>query len=481
MLQTKPKKIITKEGALAELCKRSLYRFTREFLSEIEPAADNYVWNWHIKYLCDQLQELVFAYRDDKSTYHLNLNISPGATKSTIFSRISTAWIWTVFPQATVINVTRDSNNVKNFSLKCKELITSQKYKKLFPEVEIKKEPDSMFYFENTIGGVRYGLTTSSSGSTGKHADFIIFDDIYAYKDLESPATITSLQTSIEGYLSRFKNKEKGVLINVMQRLGIDDPTAFLFTGYKDIKPKLKNYKNICLPAVLNEMLDPLELKNNYVDGLLDPVRLNKKILEQEKVKYGYKYDAQFDQNPVMNQEGLMYPVIPYYNYDTPEGINYTFTDVADTGDDYLCTWFCKLTESGVYIYDAIYTKEGSGVTIPILKQRLKNNNSAVNWIEVNNQGSVFISQLRDEVPSIDGKFETSNKTTRIFSYRHLLDFVHFKETGSYEYLKAIEHLRHLPKLIPNNGKGMDIDSADALTAMLRYFYYNFPQYFTIS
>ncbi len=480
MLQTKPKKIITKEGALAELCKRSLYRFFKEFLPVIEPSADTYVWGKHIEYLCNEAQILIFKYINGEPTYHLNINICPGATKSTIFSRILTAWTWTVFPEATTINVSRDSNNVKEFALKSKEIIKSEKYKRLFPYVQMKKEPDSMFYFENTLNGRRYGLTTKSSGSTGKHADFHVYDDIYAYTDTISNTTIESLESSVEGYLSRFKDKERGVVINVMQRLDVKDPTAFLFKGYQEKKPKLKNYKNICLPAILSDLVEPEEAKELYTDGYLDPIRLHQNILDQEKLKYGYKYDAQFLQKPYLDKKGLMYPELTYFNTDMPEGSNFSFTDVADTGDDFLCTWFVKATNDRLLVYDAIYTKAGSGVTIPLMAEKMNRNKCVINWIESNNQGSVFVSQLSEKVANIQGVYETSNKITRIMHHSHLVTFLEFKETGSSEYLRAIDDLKHMPRMVKNKGAGMDIDSADALTALIRYFYNNYPQYFII-
>lgn len=481
MLQTQPKTFkITKEGALAELCKRSCYRFFREFIEIIEPSADKYVWNWHIKYLCDQLQALVFIYKNGGDTYNLNINICPGATKSTLFSRIATPWIWTVMPEATTINVSRDTNNVKEFALKSKDIVKSEKYRKLFPYVKIKSEPDSMFYYENDLNGRRYGLTTKSSGSTGKHADFIFLDDAYAYNDLESAATVTSLETSLEGYLSRFKDKSKGVVINVMQRLGTNDATAFLFTGYIDSPPKLKNYKNICLPAINNDMVSPQELKENYIDGLLDPVRLNNDILEQEKLKYGYKYDAQFNQDPILNKEGLMYKELTYYEHDTPEGTTFSFTDPADRGDDYLCSFYVRVTDTDIYVYDAIYTKDDSGVTIPRLADKMNFEKCVVNWIETNSIGSVFVSQLQDKVTNIDGRFETRNKTARIMHYSHLIEFIKFKSTGSNEYMKAIQHLKKVPRTMPNSGKGLDVDSADVVTSIIRYFYTNYPHYFVV-
>ena len=301
---------------------------------------------------------------------------------------------------------------------------------------------------------------------------------IYSYIDLDSPVTVTSLEASIEGYLSRFKNKEKGSVINVMQRLGVNDPTSFLFTGTSQTKPKLKNFKNICLPAKLNDKTEPIEIRDKYIDGYLDPIRLNQNILDNEKIKYGNKYEAQYDQKPFMNKDGLMYKDLKYFEGALPKGATYSFTDPADKGDDYLCTFFARVTNSKIIVYDAIYTKADHTETIPRLTQKLNNENCVVNWVESNSIGAVFVSQLQNKVPNIQGRFESTNKVSRILHYSHLVEFIEFKETGTTEYMLALEHIRYTPRNILNGGKGMDIDSADALTALLRYFYANFPHYF---
>jgi len=65
---------------IREITKRSFYRFVQEFWHTIiseEPS-----WNWHIKYLCDELQivaERVFA--KQPKAYDVLINISPGTTK----------------------------------------------------------------------------------------------------------------------------------------------------------------------------------------------------------------------------------------------------------------------------------------------------------------------------------------------------------------------------------------------------------------
>jgi PBSX family phage terminase large subunit len=200
------------------------------------------------------------------------------------------------------------------------------------------------------------------------------------------------------------------------------------------------------------------------------------KLLKLDRDLYGHKAIGQWQDNP----EGLLYPEIKYFSHELPQGANFSFTDVADTGDDYLCTWFVRATETNLYVYDAIYTLDGSGITIPLMADKMNLNKCVINWIESNNQGSVFVSQLQNKVANVQGVYENTNKPFRMNHHAHLMNFLQFKETGSKEYLLAIEHLRAVPKVIKNGCKGMDIDSADALTALIRYFYNNYPQYFII-
>jgi predicted phage terminase large subunit-like protein len=53
------------------------------------------------------------------------------------------------------------------------------------------------------------------------------------------------------------------------------------------------------LPAELSENVKPNELKDRYVEGLLDPVRLNQEIIEEAKIDLGSReYSGQYGQTP---------------------------------------------------------------------------------------------------------------------------------------------------------------------------------------
>ena len=91
--------------------------------------------------------------------------------------------------------------------------------------------------------------------------------------------------------------------IMIMQRLHQDDPTGDWLANAKE-----GSYKHICLPADCSEgqLVLPEEIKENYVDGLFDPVRLPKDLLEQRRKWMGeYGYACQYDQHPIPRSGGM--------------------------------------------------------------------------------------------------------------------------------------------------------------------------------
>src|SRR5690606_37320521 len=65
------------------------------------------------------------------------------------------------------------------------------------------------------------------------------------------------------------------------------------------IRRKKGRLRHICLPGELSDNVKPIELRERYVDGLLDPVRLNRASLEKSKSDLGsYGYAGQILQKP---------------------------------------------------------------------------------------------------------------------------------------------------------------------------------------
>lgn len=457
---------------------------------------DQYVHNWHIEYMCDEIQLVVDKYVLDRKPhisndkwYHgiteeikknLLFNIPPGTSKSTITSRMLPAWIWSIDSSKTVMTNTVSASNANEFSSKSKDIIQSDKFKAYFPEVLIRRDVSAKTFYQTEKGGVRYSFSTNGS-VTGKHASILIDDDRMDVGIADSPAERKRAINQFKGYQTRKKDKAKTPYILVEQRLSNKDTTAHCLSVFKD------ECRHVCLPAEnVYKNIEPKDIENFYIDGLLDPLRLSRDILKSTKMGLNDEskpisdiaYNIQFNQASE-TADGLMYGKLNKVQHlpANREGVmRYTFTDVADSGADYLCTWFFEVNQGKIYVFDAIFTQEGSKITPGKIKSKTEFHQTHVNKIEVNNQGSVFITIMQGLGVNVSGYYSEGNKDLRISAYAQFVSYLNFVEPGTQpyhtpEYAQAVKHVAAYPKA----GKADDghDDAEDALTEGMRYLYTN--------
>ena len=284
---------------IAEKCKRSFYYFMQEFWSVIIP--DEAVYNWHIEYLCNELQKIVekVAKRESKD-YDAIINIPPGTTKSTIATVMLPAWAWTIDPRIRNLTASYSASLSTDHALKSRDIINSDKYQRLFPELTIKKDQNNKTHYKNNYGGERYA--TSVTGTvTGFHAHLIIVDDPLNPKGASSEADRTTANQFMDVTLSTRKvDKSVTPTILVMQRLHQKDCTG------NWLEKKGKKIKHICLPGEISKDVKPIELKEKYINGLLDAKRLNKSDLNELQINLGsYGYAGQIMQTPTPLDGGI--------------------------------------------------------------------------------------------------------------------------------------------------------------------------------
>jgi len=276
---------------ISTLCRQSFYDFVLEFWETI--VNEPFVNNWHIKYLCDELQtvaERVFL--GVSKEYDLVINIPPGTTKSTLTSILFNAWCWTRMSNAGFIGSSYTHDLAIQMSRKTRVVVKSAKYMTCFPDVKITFDQDAKGHFINTKGGARMSVGIGGD-ITGRHADFIIIDDPLNPKGARSELDTIAANTFINETLwSRKKNKDVTPMILIMQRLSENDPTGMMVKEWRNIK-------HICMPATLEGEVHPPELKKYYVNGFLDPKRLTEKTLQEAKDKGEYFYAGQMMQSPI--------------------------------------------------------------------------------------------------------------------------------------------------------------------------------------
>jgi predicted phage terminase large subunit-like protein len=213
-------------------------------------------------------------------------------SKSTITSILFNAWVWTNMPGAGFIGSSYTHSLAVEMSRKTRTVVKHEKYRKCFPDIKITYDQDAKGHFINTKGGAR--MCAGVDGDiVGRHADFIIIDDPLNPKGARSELDTINANVFINETLwSRKKNKAVTPMILIMQRLSENDPTGMMMKEWKNIK-------HIALPATTEGEIKPPELKEHYVDGLLDPRRLTKKTLDEAHQKGEYFYSGQMMQSPI--------------------------------------------------------------------------------------------------------------------------------------------------------------------------------------
>lgn len=281
-------------SVVAEECRKSFFYFLQTFWGVI--IAEEPIYNWHIEYLCNELEKLAVSIKNrEPKPYDLIINIPPGTTKSTIVTIMFPAWLWILDPTLRIITNSYSGGLSIEHATKSKDIIKSDKYQKLFPDIAIRRDKSGKQHYENTDGGFRYATSTGST-ITGFHAHVIINDDPVNPKQANSETLRLSANEHIKTLSSRKVDKANTPMITVMQRLHENDVTGV------ELKKKSESIRHICLPAELSSIVKPIELQENYVDGFLDPKRLSREALEEAKLDLGsLQYSGQYEQNPVID------------------------------------------------------------------------------------------------------------------------------------------------------------------------------------
>lgn len=267
---------------MRSVCRESFVDFCKNFWHTVVP--EKLIWNWHMELICNELQiaaERVFA--GMAKEYDLVVNVAPGSSKSTIASILFPAWCWTRMPSFRFIGASYAHNLAMDLSRKNRDVILSEEYQKCFPDIQLREDQSAKSYFVNTKGGARY--TTGSLGMiTGMHSHWIGIDDPINPKEALSEQVMYQINNWIKETLSSRKvDRRITVTSLIMQRLHQEDPTAQAL--------KKKRIRHICIPAELTDDVNPPQLKKFYKNGLMDPTRLPKEVLEEameEMGPYGY-------------------------------------------------------------------------------------------------------------------------------------------------------------------------------------------------
>lgn len=286
-------------------CYNSFHKFFVTFWDCM--SGDKLVEGPHIKYLCDTIQHHAMkVINGEFSMTTLIISIMPGASKSTIVTIALTAWVWLRAPWLASTNVSYSGRLSERHAKKARSITDSQKWHILFDDIfkvihgkSFKIVTQNQNEMVNNFKGERFN--TSVDGTiTGMHADFIFKDDMQDPKKAKSDTERNHVnEWDQETLTSRHKRADCFLDIIIAQRLHAEDLTGY--TLNKDIDIVL-----IQLPAEITNASEvhPPEAIEIYTDGILDPFRRPKHVLDGlKKQMTSGPYTCQYLQAPYNLEE----------------------------------------------------------------------------------------------------------------------------------------------------------------------------------
>jgi len=261
-----------------------------QIIEPIKPLNEN----WHLKYLADLLQEIVMRIvRKEQRTCDYVINVPPATTKSSLVTIALPAWAWIVEPSFKIISASYADVLSHYHAGKTRDIILSDWYQDLFGDLyRMRLDVNKKSEFANSAEGMRYAVGSGGS-AIGRHADLVICDDPINPKKSASTVELDAINDWWDTSIStRLTDANISTKLLVMQRLATNDLAGHCL--------KKGTYCHVCLPAELTPDVAPAELAANYVDGLLDPVRLNREALASFRTAMGtLGYVGQMLQSPV--------------------------------------------------------------------------------------------------------------------------------------------------------------------------------------
>ena len=269
----------------------------------------------HLKLIADELQavgERMIA--GEPKEYDLIINVPPGSSKSSLATIFFPVWLWIRKQDTRIISGSFSSALSIEHAINSKDVIQSEEFQRLYGDLfQIRKDINAKTRYKTIQGGERK-TTSSGSSITGSHAHIILIDDPIDPKGARSEAILKNVNEWMDKTIpSRVVDKEVSPIILIMQRLHEEDPTGNML----EKREKGKSIRQICLPATDDYPIAPAEAADIYVDGLLDPVRMPRRVVKDFEATLGEEeYAGQFGQQPappgglIVKKEWL--PIIPF-------------------------------------------------------------------------------------------------------------------------------------------------------------------------
>jgi predicted phage terminase large subunit-like protein len=336
------------------LIKNDFGSFLTKCFATVNPGTE-YKHNWHIDLIAEHLMAC-----EKNDIKRLIINIPPRHLKSLSVNVAWPAWLLGQNPARRIISASYSQQLATKHSIDSRLIINSSWYRNIFPNTRIVNDQNEKDKFLTTKRGFR--LATSVGGTlTGEGGNFLILDDphnpAHMYSTTMREQTLSWYE---QVFASRLDDKEKGVIVLIMQRLHEQDLTGHLLTK------NYKNWEHLNIPALADRTTfypSPLKKYNGYLypeKFPLHPDKENLRSLKNTEAEIGsFTFSAQYMQNPLPTENGLISRNWLKYYRNPPDKFQ-TITQswdtairVSDHNDYTVCTTWGE-SDNAYYLLDVM-------------------------------------------------------------------------------------------------------------------------------
>lgn len=413
------------ELARRELARRYLLEFTKYTMPEFNATDFHRVYYTVLQYFADKLIK------------KLMITMPPQHGKSEGSSRRLPAYVLGKYPNTRISILSYAASFAQGFNRDNQRIIDTSLYHNLFPNTTLNKSNivtvsdqslRNSTIFE--IVGKRGFLKAVGRGGalTGNPVDMAIMDDLY--KDAAEGNSPIIREAVIEWYtsvvLKRLHNDSQQLI--VFTRWHEEDLIGWLesrnevitlerWDQLENINPRA--WYKINFPALMNQA--PTEFDPRQMGEPLYPQKHNKEKLEEERDLDPEKFEAMNQGDPTP-KAGILYSQ-GFSTYSIrPRKFKklFNYTDVADTGSDYLCSINAIVgLDNLIYVTDVYFTQEPQEVTESGTARHLRGSFIREAYFESNNGGRAFARNVDRECKGscvISTFYQGANKESRILT-----------------------------------------------------------------
>lgn len=261
------------------------------FLAFVKTVWPEFIAGRHHKIIAEKLERVAKG-----ELKRLIINMAPRHTKSEFASYLFPAWFMGRAPSKKIIQATHTTELAVNFGRKTKNLIESDDYREIFPEVQLAADSKASGRWDTNKGGMYYAVGVGSN-LAGRGGDLIIIDDPHSEQTAMSNSGFDDAWDWYTGG-PRQRLQPGGSIVLVQTRWSEKDMTGQLLKAMaKD--PLADQWEVVELPAIFNSGEENEEPCWPEYWSLDDLSRVRASIPPS-------KWNAQYQQNPTGEENAII-------------------------------------------------------------------------------------------------------------------------------------------------------------------------------